>query len=83
MSNAKLDVYYNEIDDVLIVEKMRYSGEFFRTLALAEPGTWIRVEEKRRHTLDLFKADDILEKIFDAMTGRKAKALIRDANRGK
>ena len=39
-----LNVIYDATTDVLRVNGMSYSGHIFRMLALADPGTWLRIE---------------------------------------
>jgi hypothetical protein len=70
--DATLNVEYNPHTDELIVDGVRYSGHLFRTLALCEPGTWLRLEDRRDGVVSVFTPGPELERAFDAMTGKGA-----------
>ena len=70
--DAPLQVEYDQHNDVLTVDGVRYSGHIFRTLALCEPGTWLRFEDRRDGVVSLFTPGPGLERAFDAMTGKGA-----------
>ena len=70
--DAPLQVEYDQRDDVLTVDGVRYSGHIFRTLALCEPGTWLRFEDRRDGVVSVFTLGPELERAFDAMTGKGA-----------
>lgn len=66
-----IDVAYDEPTDTLTICGIKYSGAIFRTMALAEPGTWIRINERRPDgLLDVLVVPMETERIFDLLTGR-------------
>ena len=65
-----LTVEHDEARDLLIVDGVRYSGQIFRTLALCEPGTWLRFEDRRDGVVSLFTPGPKLERAFDIITGK-------------
>lgn len=70
--DAALSVEYDQRRDVLTVDGVRYSGHLFRTLALCEPGTWLRFEDRRDGVITVFTPGSDMERAFDAMTGKGA-----------
>lgn len=70
--DTPLNVEYNLHTDVLTVDGVRYSGHLFRTLALCEPGTWLRFEDRCDGAVTVFTPSPQLERAFDAMTGKGA-----------
>ncbi len=70
--DAALSVEYDQRRDVLTVDGVRYSGHLFRTLALCEPGTWLRFEDRRDGVITVFTTGADMERAFDAMTGKGA-----------
>lgn len=38
---------YDAVTDVITIEGVKYAGIVFRKLLLCEPGTWLRIEEKK------------------------------------
>ena len=67
-----LTVEHDKDRDLLIVDGVCYSGHIFRTLALCEPGTWLRFEDRRNGTITLSTPGPELERFFDLMTGKCA-----------
>ena len=70
--DAALNVDYDQHRDVLTVDGVRYAGHLFRLLALCEPGTWLRLEDRRDGLVSVFTPGPNLERAFDAMTGKGA-----------
>lgn len=72
MDDELLIVEHDKTNDLLIINGVRYSGHLFRTLALCEPGTWLRFEERRNGTISVFTPGPEMERTFDVMTGKGA-----------
>lgn len=70
--HAPLQVQYDQHEDVLTVNGVRYAGHVFRTLALCETGTWLRFEGKRDGVITVFTPGRELERAFDVLTGKGA-----------
>lgn len=66
-----LSIIYMADDDIVEIDGVRYQGELFRSLALAAPGTWLRIEERSRGVLSVRHVSDEQERTFDAMIGKK------------
>lgn len=56
--------------DVLQINSVQYAVQMFRALALASPGTWLRVEERDDGVLTLYQPADTVAATLDAITGR-------------
>jgi hypothetical protein len=69
---APLTVSYDQRKDVLTVDGVHYTGHIFRALALCEPGTWLRFEDRRDGLVTVFTPGPELERAFDVMTGKGA-----------
>lgn len=65
-----ISVEYDSDTDIITIEGIHYAGEFFRKMALAQPGTWLRVERKRNGAINLFSPHDETAKLFDVMTAK-------------
>jgi hypothetical protein len=68
-----MEVNYDASKDVLTIDGMRYSGEIFRTLTLATPGTWFRIEHRSDGVVACFSPAPELAQHFDLMTARENK----------
>lgn len=66
----KIDVSINEAVDVVTICGIRYSGDLFRQMALAEPGTWLRIEGRKDGTLSVTCVNDETGRTFDLLTGK-------------
>ena len=57
--------------DNLVICGICYSGDLFRKMALASPGTWLRIESRQPDgTLTFYAPQTHTERTFDALTGR-------------
>ena len=67
---APLQIAYNEAQDVLTIDGVPYAGLFFRALALAQPGTWLRIEERQPSgQVSVRTVPESVERTFDAISG--------------
>jgi hypothetical protein len=67
-----LQVDYDPRSDIITIDGVRYSAEIFRTLALCEPGTWLRFDSRKDGVVSLFTPGEELERAFDLMSGKGA-----------
>ncbi len=68
---------YAEGDD-LVICGVRYAGELFRQLALASPGTWLRIEGRPPDgVITVFVPTAEMERTFDAISGRAAASRVK------
>ena len=58
--------------DIVTINGVKYSGHLFRTLALCEPGTWLRFEGRRDGAITVFTPGPDLERAFDVLSGKGA-----------
>lgn len=65
-----INVEYDQIEDIVTIEGIHYTGEFFRMAALAQVGTWFRVEKNKEGALTFFSPHEGTAKLFDAMTAK-------------
>ena len=65
----KPEIIYYDDSDIITINGVNYSGELFRSLALAEIGTWLRICERRDGTLTIHTVPDNVERTFDAIIG--------------
>ena len=72
MNNKPLNIQYDEANDLLVIDGIRYSGHIFRSLALCEPGAWLRFEDRSGGVISLFTPGPEMERAFDVMTGKGA-----------
>jgi hypothetical protein len=66
-----LDVRYDRESDVLTIAGVKYTGELFRALGLASPGTWLRVESRVDDVITVFTVSEETEKVFDFISRKK------------
>lgn len=64
-----LNIQYDVNLDVVTIAGQRYSGDLFRQLVLASPGTWLRINERRDGALVVCRVSEETEKAFDLMAG--------------
>jgi hypothetical protein len=62
-----LSIAYNNERDVLTVDGVEYSGHLFRTLALCEPGTWLRFESRCDGVVTVSTPGPEREQVFDEL----------------
>jgi hypothetical protein len=65
-----LDIQVDEDREVVTICGARYSFEIFRTLGIAPPGTWLRIEDRKDGVVTVFRVSEETERSFDAITGR-------------
>lgn len=65
-----LEVYYDDEADILLVDGVRFTGHYFRSLANAPVGAWLRIEERNGNTLTIFCPSDTTAHTFDVIAGR-------------
>lgn len=58
---------YDRPADVLTVHGLKYSGHVFESMAIAEPGTWLRITERRDGILTVRTVDEQKEQLFTAL----------------
>lgn len=56
--------------DILHINGVAYSVQLFRRLALAEPGTWLRITERTDGVLTIYTPGPDVCATFDAITGQ-------------
>jgi len=67
-----LNILYDPITDTVIAEGFLYAGVMFRSMALARPGTWLRIEDRGDGRITVFEPDEGTMRAFDAITLRSA-----------
>lgn len=67
-----LNIEHDEAADTVTICGVRYSGYVFRSLGTAQPGTWLRIRERKDGALSLNTVSGQVEKTFDAIVGIKA-----------
>jgi hypothetical protein len=65
---TELAFSYEPGRDVLTIEGVEYSGELFRQLGIAPPGSWMRIV-KRERVLTVFTVPDEIALAFDRFSG--------------
>lgn len=70
--DATLRIEYDQPNDILTVNGISYSGHLFRSLALCEPGTWLRFESRSNGAICVYAPGADMERTFDVMTGKGA-----------
>ena len=65
-----MEIKHDPATDTVLIEGVTYSCEVFRCLALASPGSWLRIEERRDGVITVFSPSDETEKAFDLIVGR-------------
>jgi len=65
-----LAFHYEPERDLIWIEGIAYAGLFFRLLSIAEPGTWLRIEERSDGVISMSNTSDSLSRTFDALSGR-------------
>lgn len=69
--NLPLKVEYDYRNDVISIGGVKYSCALFRLLALAEPGTWLRIESRSEDgIIDVYAPSPEEERALDAVTMR-------------
>ena len=70
--NEQLVIEYDEEHDILRICGVPYAGQLFRTMALAEPGHWFRIEarDKEHGQITIFSPDEAVRRMFDIVTKR-------------
>jgi hypothetical protein len=68
--NDPLLIVQDVPSDLVYIEGIRYAGVVFRSMMLAEPGTWLRIEERRDGTITVYKPNDAVHRVFDTLVGR-------------
>lgn len=65
-----MNIHYDEASDTVTICGIKYSGIFFRTMAIAEPGTWLRIEGRKDGVISVFNPGDTNARSFDLLTGK-------------
>ena len=68
-----LSISYDYLTDIFTIEGVKYSGQMFRMLGVAEPGTWLRIDERKDQMLQLTTVSDSIGTTFDAIVGKGRK----------
>ncbi len=58
---------YDRAADLLTIHGMKYSGHVFESMAIAAPGTWLRITERRDGVLTVRTVDEQKEQLFTAL----------------
>ena len=68
---APLQFDYDVASDILTVNGVKYTGEMFRSMALAPAGTWLRLDGRSEDGAKVFirTVSPELERTFDAAIG--------------
>jgi hypothetical protein len=59
-------IEFDKVSDTIRICGVKYSMQVFRTLALAEPGSWLRVDERGEY-LDISCVSEEMERAFDCI----------------
>lgn len=69
-----LTIEHDTAHDLVTICGIKYSGHIFRTLAICEPGTWLRFESRHDGVVTVTSVAPETEKIFDVIAGKGAVA---------
>lgn len=62
-------IVYDPAKDTVQIFGIVYSMNIFRALGFSEPGTWLRIDD-RRQSLEISTVPQKLERAFDLIAGR-------------
>lgn len=77
MSARPITVMHDTEGDTITICGIRYAAELFRSMAIAQPGSWYRIEERRDGTISVFKPDEHTERTLDIVSGRHVKQRLK------
>jgi len=65
-----ISVQYCPLTDTSLIEGVKYAGEFFRSLAIATPGQWLRIESREDGVLTVFTPQERMNQFFDSTVSK-------------
>lgn len=66
---SRLRISYDEAEDILTIEGIRYSGSLLRSLGNELPGSWLRILGRKDGVITCFRTTPAMERSFDVLVG--------------